>query len=362
MSEYVCFATGTLIRTTRGDAPIETLNIGEHVLNSAGERRRIKWIGRRSLDLRLYSDPDVGYPVRIARDAFGPNRPMQDLFVSRGHAICVDLCGEVLIPASALVNGATIARMPVDHVTYWHVELESHDILIANGLPAESFIDMGNRAFFEEGGASIDMVDLDAPNTHADYCRPLVWGGPILGFVRERLAARAEAIGWERVRDANLRFVVDGTEHRPIARDGKAVFRFPSSTKEARLSSDLFAPAALGASDARVLGVALLGLSFSDRAGQTRNVSLDDKRIAHQFHPQEAANRNAWRWTRGDVALAPELWNGLSGEIELLVSVDDGPTRGWRRAELRPASSKKAGGRSSRETRLSPKKREVRAA
>ena len=54
------------------------------------------------------------------------------------------------IPVGYLVNGATIAQVEVDEVSYWHVELDSHDVLIANNLPAESYLAMGNRGFFEE--------------------------------------------------------------------------------------------------------------------------------------------------------------------------------------------------------------------
>ena len=68
------------------------------------------------------------------------------------------MLGEVLIPAMNLVNGATIARASLDEVTLWHVELDSHDILVANNLPAESYLAMGNRGFFEEAGATLDVV------------------------------------------------------------------------------------------------------------------------------------------------------------------------------------------------------------
>ena len=46
----------------------------------------------------------------------------------------------------ALVNGTTITQVEVDEVTYWHVELDSHDVILAEGPPAESYLEMGNRA------------------------------------------------------------------------------------------------------------------------------------------------------------------------------------------------------------------------
>ncbi len=103
----------------------------------------------------------------------------------------------MLIPAGLLVNGSTIFQVEVDTVTYWRVELETHDVILAENLPAESYLDMGNRGFFKEA----DVVDLaagpdadPAQRTHADFCRPYVDSGPVLDAVRARLEARAAAI------------------------------------------------------------------------------------------------------------------------------------------------------------------------
>jgi hypothetical protein len=107
---FRCYAEGTQIRTPGGDAPIETLRVGERVLTSSGESRPIKWIGHRDFDCRQHPDPAAVHPVRVATDAFGPNRPSHDLLLSDAHAVCMDLCGEVLIPVGCLINGATMAR------------------------------------------------------------------------------------------------------------------------------------------------------------------------------------------------------------------------------------------------------------
>ena len=90
--------------------------------------------------------------MRIAAHAFAENRPARDLVVSPGHSIAVDLLGEVLIPASSLINGTTIRQESAERVTYWHVELESHDLLVTENLPTESYLDMGNRGFFPRPG------------------------------------------------------------------------------------------------------------------------------------------------------------------------------------------------------------------
>jgi Hint domain len=48
----------------------------------------------------------------------------------------------VLIPVKRLINGSTIAQVPIERVTYYHVELPQHDVVLAEGMPAESYLDM----------------------------------------------------------------------------------------------------------------------------------------------------------------------------------------------------------------------------
>ncbi len=324
-----CYVEGTLIRKAQGDAPVETLQVGDLVQTSSGELRPVKWLGHSVVDCRAHANPRLVHPIRIAEDAFGPNRPSQDLCVSPGHSICIDLCGEVFIPAANLVNGATIAQIEVDEVSYWHVELDSHDILIANNLPAESYMEMGNRGFFDEARTPLDAFDRGREKTHADFCRPVMLEGPVLAFARQRLMARAEAIGWTPSREADLHLVVDGEVHRPLTQGDAAVFLFPSDARDVRLKSNAFVPALVGGADPRALGIMLHGLVFSGSRGVPYAVSLDDERLQNGLHPGERLSASPWRWTTGELTLCPDLWAGLSGHVALLVTHDAGSTRGW---------------------------------
>ena len=190
----VCFTTGTLIRTTRGDVAVEDLSIGDLVVTSSGEERPIRWIGHRTLNCSKQGRLADVLPIRIAAGAFDENKPSQDLLVSPGHSLCFDVLGEVLVMASALVNDTTITQEAVETVTYWHVELDSHDILIANNQPAESYLDVGTRAFFSECTVvRVDAVpDPDrAELSRGDLCRPFHETGVIVEAVRARIQARA---------------------------------------------------------------------------------------------------------------------------------------------------------------------------
>ncbi len=143
-----CFAAGTRILTARGEVPVEALREGD-LVQTLQRLSPVRWIGRRRLDLRRHPRPWDAYPVRIAAGAFGLGMPHADLLVSPDHAIFVD--GR-LIPARHLLNGVTVVRQPVDEIVYFHVELAAHAVLLANGQPAESYLDTGNRGDFANDG------------------------------------------------------------------------------------------------------------------------------------------------------------------------------------------------------------------
>lgn len=330
-----CFATGTLIRTPGGEVAVEALEVGDLVLTASGETRPVKWMGHTEVDFRRTPKGGPGLPIRIAADAFGPARPSQDLYLSAGHSVCVDLLGEVLIPVGHLINGGTIAVIDRDAISYWHIELESHDILIANNLPAESYLAMANRGAFEELRGVLPAMVEGRERTHDDFCRPVIIGGPTLDFVRQRLAARAEEIGWKPQRDAELHLTVDGRIVRPLDEDDSAAFLFRADAKDVRLMSNTFAPMELGSSDQRRLGVMLLGLALSGSGGEPRRISLDDDRLVDGLHHVEDHGGGLRRWTNGEFVLDPRLWEGLSGQIALDVHYDRTTLRGWIAAPAR---------------------------
>ncbi|MCP2080774.1 UNVERIFIED_ORG: hypothetical protein J2W74_001960 [Methylorubrum zatmanii] len=192
--QYVlCFTTGTLIRTARGEVAVEDLIVGDLAVTASGTLRPITWIGNRALDAKGEALPHNEQPIRIRAGAFGPGRPARDLRLSHGHPVLVgaDANGEggVLVPVMCLINGTTITREPVSSVTYWHVELDGHDILLAEGLPAESYIDGGDRAFFAEGSDhALHNPDFVAPGWNG-RCRPVAVDGPLVEAERQRLDA-----------------------------------------------------------------------------------------------------------------------------------------------------------------------------
>ena len=324
----VCFTTGTLIRTSHGDVAIEHLKVGDLVETAAGEHRPIRWIGSRLTDTRRHPDPAAVMPVRIRAGALGNNRPARDLVVSTGHSICFDVLGEVLIPASALINGSTIVQEDVDSVTYWHVELDSHDILIAEGQPTESYLNMANRNFFANGSV-IDikaLPDADvAARTHADFCRPFHAEGPVVAFVRERIQARAAAQGWHLCGSkpwAGVHLIADGMRVEPEICGLAARFQPPAGARDLWLVSPVDSPRGIGMNtDARQLGLHLVEIRVSDR-WDVPLVALNDPLLCVGFHAVEGEADTLLRWTTARAKLPAALWSG--DERTLMLRLDQG--------------------------------------
>ena len=186
-----CFLAGAAIMTPSGPVAVERLRPGEPVLARHAGVTRVAWMGRRRLSTRRHPRPETVWPFRILRDAVAPGVPARDLLLSPDHAVCL---GGVLIPVKYLDNGWTVFQdRGFDQVEYWHVELPRHDILLAEALPVESYLDTGNRRAFENAGP---VTALHADFTHKtwerDSCLPL-WGeGGPAEHVRAMLAARAD--------------------------------------------------------------------------------------------------------------------------------------------------------------------------
>jgi hypothetical protein len=182
-----CYLRGTMIATPSGERAIESLAIGYPVLTAAGEAEPIRWIGRRAYKTRFARcNPDVA-PIRIAANALADGVPSRDLYVSPLHAMFID---GVLVPATDLVNGATISEQPATRdIEYFHIELAEHAVLLANGAPSESFVDDDSRMIFHN---AYDYFALypDAPPRPAIYCAPRISAGEALDAIRRRITSR----------------------------------------------------------------------------------------------------------------------------------------------------------------------------
>ncbi len=141
-----CFLGETLIATPYGEKRVDELGLGDLVLTDKGDAVPVRWIGRRSVSPR-FADPLRVLPVRIRAGALDGHSPSRDLLISPDHAL---LIGNTLVNAGALVNGETILREPIsENFVYYHVEVDEHDLILAEGVSVETFIDNVDRMVFD---------------------------------------------------------------------------------------------------------------------------------------------------------------------------------------------------------------------
>ncbi|CAM3065615.1 hypothetical protein JHFBIEKO_3066 [Methylobacterium mesophilicum] len=202
--------TGTRIQVLRGhtitNVPVELLQVGNLAITASGKPRPIRWIGTRAYP--GLTAPQADRPVRIRAGALAEGVPAHDLLVSPDHALMVD---GLFVAAGHLVNGSSITRgEAVRDLTYWHVELDSHDLLLAENTPAESFLPVpGVRAGFD------GVQALDAGTAPMPYA-PRTQLDSELAALRGRLAYRAISSG----KAANLGPVRAWLDHCTIQADG----------------------------------------------------------------------------------------------------------------------------------------------
>jgi hypothetical protein len=303
-----CYVRGTRIRTPEGDQAIESLTLGSNVLTASGEARRVRWLGHRAVQCSAHPDPSGVWPVLIAAHAFADNVPARDLWTSPGHSILFE---GSLIQARNLINGVTVRQVPMHRVEYWHLELETHDVILAEGLPAETYLDTGNRTAFENGGAFLELHPRFEPKHWAVTCHPLELDGPKVTQAREQLLKRVHELGYRIVDEPGAHLDVDGRRIEPVKlTERRLAFALPENAASVVLCSRTFVP---GHIDANSRDDRALGLCVSRLQVDGTDVALDDDVFLgagwHELESYGADRRQ--RWTK---ACTP-----LPGGIRLVV-------------------------------------------
>lgn len=135
----VCFTTGSMILTDRGERPVEDLKTGDLVVTRDHGLQPIRWIGQKATQ----GHGNLA-PVRIQKGAFGNH---SDLIVSPQHRMVYEGAQanllfaqpEVMIPAVHLLQSGCATQTDVDQVTYFHIMFDQHEVIFANGAATESF-------------------------------------------------------------------------------------------------------------------------------------------------------------------------------------------------------------------------------
>lgn len=158
-----CFLTSTRIATPSGETAVEDLRTGDLVTTADGRTVEVKWMARQTY--RQFCNmalPEKHAPVCISAGALGHGLPHTDLYLTADHGMILD---DMVVNASAMVNGDTIRFVPLSEMpsefTYYHVETEHHDEILANGAASETFIDYVGRKGFDNHQEYLDLYGAD---------------------------------------------------------------------------------------------------------------------------------------------------------------------------------------------------------
>ncbi|GAA5266595.1 hypothetical protein ACOSOMT5_P3024 [Acidiphilium sp. MT5] len=307
-----CFAAGTRILAVAGEVAVEHLREGDRLILNGGDTAAIKWIGRRALDIRRHPNPDTVMPILFEAGALGDGIPCRPLYLSPDHALYLD---NHLIPAKTLINGLSIRQIERATVVYYHLELEHHAVILAEGAACETYLDTGNRAAFENGADEI-LLHPDFSNILREQygCAPFATTGAIVENVRRKLLARA---GIQYGSDPHIKIT--------YRQDGSAVIESRSAIP-GYISVD--------PSDRRSLGVKIASIKRADGV----IIPLNDPNLREGWHDPEPDGR----WTNGCALIPQNLIENQEIHITIAATI---PYPIGKRSGRVPASTLRAWGR-----------------
>lgn len=166
----VCFAAGTDIMTPTGPVPVADLRSGDVVMTASGTPRRIIQTHARHITRIQRIRETRLSPVRISAGALGAGLPERDLLVSRQHRVLVAsrIAARITGHTEILVSAVHLVGLPgieIDHamaqVTYHHLLLDCHDVVLANGAPAETlYVGPISAKILAEGPPEISVAQF----------------------------------------------------------------------------------------------------------------------------------------------------------------------------------------------------------
>ncbi|OAG74761.1 adhesin/invasin tiba translocator [Gluconobacter japonicus] len=304
----VCFLGGSLIKTPAGEVVVENLRAGDDVIvvrDGVEQSETVSWVGSKTAQVRNGLHPDeAGYAVRIRAGAVSENVPHTDLLLTSEHCLYLD---GVFIPVRMLVNGGSIAyATDIAVYDYYHVETANHDVVVANGLMTESYLDTGNRNSFAQPG-DVAALSTAVKSWEHDASAPLVTDRAVVEPIHARLARRSKVLGLNvapvlettSVHDLHLE-TRSGQRIAPMWNvDGRVLFSLPDGVDAVRLVSRTSRPCDVTGpyvDDRRSLGV-LVGM-----------IRLWDGLAMREIRENQVdgwydADASGGRWTNGNAYL-----------------------------------------------------------
>lgn len=310
-----CYLAGSMLRTPCGDKAVETLNIGDQLIAQDADTgaeiiRDIVWVGRKTITVRPdLPDDEAGYPVHILKDAIADGVPYKDMLITAEHCLLLD--GH-FVPARMLINGRSVFYDRSMHrFDIYHVETEKHSVLLADGMPSESFLNTENHGNFRRKG-QIVSITAARNQTWDDAAAPL---GVSRGFVEplfRQIEARAvqaghpaqdEAPALSNAADLHLVTQTGAIIRQARTHEDRAVFMIPAEAESVRIVSNTSRPSdVIGpfVNDRRHLGVSIGEVTmFEGNRAHTLTAHLAEEELDGWY----AQGDNGTRWTSGNAFL-----------------------------------------------------------
>ncbi|MBS1063794.1 tail fiber protein [Gluconobacter wancherniae] len=315
VSGGACFCGGSRIRTSRGDIPVEEIQIGDHIVAfdddvTGGTIRSVTWVGQsRAVVRSRLPDDEAGYPVRLLKGAIAHNVPYKEMLITSEH--CLFLDGR-FVPVRMLVNGRSIFfDRSIASYDYYHVETEDHSVIMADGVLTESYLDTGNRLAFDQNGPVVSIrqsrnLTWDDAAAPLDVSRHFV--EPLFRSFQSR-ADHVEHMGGSQTplltyEDGLCLVTETGRLLHPIRKvKDRVMFKIPSGVRSVRILSNASRPCdVIGpfVDDRRMLGVLVGYIEFFEADITTTLIShLQDVDLSGWNNIENGA----MRWTNGSALL-----------------------------------------------------------
>ena len=315
--EAICFAAGTRILTATGERLVETLLPGDSVMIQVGQERLarpVKWLGRRQIDIAAYPWPHTVAPIRIHKGAVADNVPHRDLLVAPDHAILVD---GMLVAARLLTNGVSIVQdTQATSVEYVVVELDHHAVLLAEGLPAETYFETGEMR-------GLPPKAVQSAHDAMPWLR-LTMDTARVRSVWQRLADRGASLKRRRASvattdDPGLGIRFKGKVFPPMfSENGLYIFALPRGATEVKLMSRLAAPAEgrPPAKDGRPFGTCVRQIVVRGST-DVIDIPLASLDAAKGWRKADHADFVGCRWTDGAATLRLPKIRGSMALLEV---------------------------------------------
>lgn len=329
----VCFLSGSMIRTSEGDMPVEDIQIGDEIVtcdwrNKKDVVRPVIWVGRARAVVRpALPDDEAGWPVRVLKDAIADGVPYKDMLITAEHCLFFK---DRFVPARMLVNGVSIFYdKSITSYDYYHVETEQHSVITADGMLTESYLDTGNRSSFRQEGKVAALrgavknweEDAGAPlGVDRSFVEPLFRA---LEWREDKVSAEQAPAAPELTSDPDLHLVTEtGAVVRPMRKTANQYsFMLPPDTQSVRIVSRASRPSdVIGpfVDDRRYMGVAVADVHLLCAKKSFEITSHLQTEKPEGWH---ATDWTDCAWTNGDaeLPLGDHLAHGKMGILSMTV-------------------------------------------